>query len=378
MSTPPEDAMSTDAAPPSWLARHWLKVLASTLIALGFAWLLHAGALPIVPDGRAFEGVRWWSVAAYVVLWSVVHWVRAARWYWLLAPIHPVPLRRVVNVAFIGFFAIVALPFRTGEVVRPVMIRKRGALSGWAATGTIAAERIIDGLVLSVLLFVALLVSTPLSPLPERIGNLPVPATVVPGAAYSALALFAAAFAVMALYYWRRAWATRVTQAVVGRVSPRLAAWLSERVSKVADGLKFLPRLRYTGPFVAATVAYWLLNAAASWVLAWGTGFADMSYSEACVNTGVLALGILLPNAPGFFGAFQISVYAAFAMYFAPERVVGPGSAFVFLLYISQLGVTSGAAALGLVREHTRLGDALGSRAGDLDAGRSLDPGRRE
>ena len=34
---------------------------------------------------------------------------------------------------------------------------------------------------------------------------------------------------------------------------------------------------------------------------------------------GVLALGILLPNAPGFFGAFQISIYAGFAMFF-PSR----------------------------------------------------------
>ena len=74
---------------------------------------------------------------------------------------------------------------------------------------------------------------------------------------------------------------------------------------------------------------------------------------------GVLALGILLPNAPGFFGAYQISVYAGFAMYFAPELVVGPGSAYVFVMYLSQLLVTIISGLVAMALEHTSLRDAL-------------------
>ncbi len=369
VSNPRADPLGPAALPRrSFLARHGGKLAASLLLAALFAWLLHAGALPIIPKAEALGEVRWWTFAAYLALWSVVHWIRAVRWQWLLAPIATVPRRRVVDVAFIGFFAIVVLPFRTGEMARPVLIRKRGELSGWAATGTIGAERVIDGLVLSVLLFGALVASQPLDPLPDRIGSLAVPASIVPKATYAALVLFAVAFVAMGLFFAKREFARRLTQLAIGWISPKLASWLSERVEKVADGIAFLPKARYSVPFALATICYWTLNAAAGWLLAWGVGLQGMTFWHAGVVTGVLALGILLPNAPGFFGAFQISVYAALAMYFTPEEVIGPGSAYVFLLYIAQLVVTVGAAGIALVRSRTSIGEALGSQSEQLEA----------
>ncbi len=347
------------APQPGFLSRHWLKVLLSLLIALGFGYLLHAGALPIVPSMGQLSHTRWWTLAAYIGIWLGVHYVRAARWYWLLKPIHRVPMRRVLAVAWIGFAAIVLLPFRAGEVVRPVLIRKKGHLSGWAATGTVAAERVIDGLCLSVILFVALQLSHPLEPLPDHIGELAVPAVVVPGAAYGALVVFALAFTVMGVFYFARDFARRMTERTVGLVSPKLGTWLASRVEKVSDGLRFLPQARHLAPFLGLTAIYWAANAGASCLLAWGCGFDHITYVESCVLMGVLALGILLPNAPGFFGAFQISVYAGFAMFFSPELVVGPGAVFVFLVYLSQIAITFGAAALGLSWEPTTLAEAF-------------------
>jgi len=350
-----------------WLRQHWLKLVASLAIAAGFAWVLHAGALPIVPNRSSFSHVRWWAVAAYVAIWSGVHFVRAVRWHWLLLPVHRVPIRHVVAVAWMGFAAVLFLPFRTGEAVRPLMIRKKEHLSGWVATGTVGAERVIDGLVLSVILFVALSLSHPLDPLPSSIGELPVPAAVVPGAAYSALAMFALAFTVMGVFYWRRDWARRATERVVGLVSKKLATWLAERVENVAAGLRFLPRAKFLVPFLSLTLVYWTVNAGATWLLAWGCGFDDMTYVEACVNMGVLALGILLPNAPGFFGAFQISIYAGLAMFFPPDLVVGPGAAFVLVIYLAQVGITFVGGLLGMTWERTGVREALSGVAPAAD-----------
>jgi uncharacterized protein (TIRG00374 family) len=347
------------ASPPSWLRRHRLKVVASVLVAVAFGYLLEAGALPLVPSRSALSGVRWWTVGVYLVFWSMVHFVRAARWAWLLAPLHPVPLRKILSVSFIGFAAIVILPLRAGEAVRPVLIRKKGHLSGWAATGTVGAERILDGLLLSVLLMVALQITTPLSPLPETIGDLPVPASFVPRAAYAALAVFGAAFVTMAIFYWRRDFARRMTHRVVGIASHRLADWLSERVESVAAGLRFLPNARYSVPFALATALYWVSNAAGTWLLAWGCGMPGYTFWHACVSTGVLALGILVPNAPGFFGAYQISVYASFAMFFPPAVVIGAGSAYVFLAYACQLFITIAAGAWGMLIDRTTFREAL-------------------
>lgn len=342
-----------------WLRRHGLALAGSLAVALGFAWLLNKGALPVLPRREDFVGIIPWTVVVYAVLHLAALYLRVHRWSWLLAPIHPVPLRRVLSVACIGYGAVLMLPFRTGEVVRPALIRREGKISGWAATGTIAAERVIDGFVLCVILLVSLSVARPLSPLPDHIGDLAVPVAIVPAAAYGALLVFAAAFTMLGAFYFWRAWATRTIDAVIGVVSKKLATRISGAASKLADGLHFLPRVRLAGPFFAATLLYYALNAAGIELILWGAGIAPVSLARACVIMGVLHLGVLIPNAPGFFGAFQVSIYAGLAMYYPPEKVATTGSAVVFLIYVIQVGLVLIMAAVALLAERISPSDAL-------------------
>jgi uncharacterized protein (TIRG00374 family) len=340
VSTPPKDR--------PWLRRHWPKLAVSLVVAGGFGWLLRQGALPLVPHREAFARVDWVTVLLYTCLWSAVHVIRTGRWYWLLAAVHRVPLITVVRAAFIGAAAVVLMPFRTGEFVRPLLIRREGKLSAWAATGTVGAERIIDGLSITALLILSLALAKPVEPLPDHIGDLPIPARLVPGAAYATVLVFVAAFALMSVFYWWRDWARRVTRGVLGLVSLNLAEWVSGRVEQVADGLGFLRKPRYSLPFLAATMVYWLANGFSWWLLADAVGIERLSLFQGFATMGVLALGILVPNAPGFFGAFQLAIYAGLAMYLPPEEVVGQGSVYVFLTYVIQVGITLGAGLIGL------------------------------
>jgi glycosyltransferase 2 family protein len=334
----------------TWLWEHRLALGGSLLAAAGLGWLLRAGALPVVPDASAFAKTRWWTVAAYALLFATMHVVRSSRWYFLLAPVHRVSLRRALTVTLVGYTALTLLPFRLGEVARPWLIHKKDRVSFLAATGTVGAERVIDGLVLSVTLLVALVCSHPVSPLPDHIGNLPIPAALVPGVAYSAASLFAALFVTMTVFYYWRDFARRTTERVVGIVSPRVASWLSDAVERLAQGLGFLPRWRYTGPFLALTAVYWFLYLAGATLLMWGVGIESPTLLDSTVIMGVLALGFTVPNVPGFFGAFQFSVYSGMVMFFPLSEVTGPGSAFVFLLYLLQIGFSllAGLVAFGL------------------------------
>jgi hypothetical protein len=63
----------------------------------------------------------------------------------------------------------------------------------------------------------------------------------------------------------------------------------------------------------------------------------------------VLALGFAFPNAPGFFGAVQLALYAGLANYVAPESVVHEGSVLVFIFYFSFLGLTVLCAIVSLI-----------------------------
>lgn len=338
-----------DTSPPPtdhWLRRHAAKIVASLIIGGGFVWMMRKGGLPLLPDRSAFASVKWWVVAPYAVSVVISLVLRTYRWLYLLRPIADVSVRRVMGVGLIGVTAVLVAPLRMGEVVRPYMIAERGRLPFTAAMGTIGAERVIDGLVLSLFLFVGLSLSHPLSPLPDHLGKLPLPVAAVPASAYAALIVFACAFVAMALFYWRRELARKATYAILGIVSKRLATWFTSQVEKVTDGLRFLPDTQHSLPFFRDTVAFWLANAVGIWMLLWACGV-QASFPEACVVMGVLGVGILMPAGPGFFGAFQLSSYSALAMYFSEDLVLGPGAAFVFLHYVLQVVISVAGAGVG-------------------------------
>jgi uncharacterized membrane protein YbhN (UPF0104 family) len=334
--------MSTEEPTPRWeLGRgFWPKLGVSLLITAAFVLLLQAGALKLKPSNEALARVGVSTIVLYFAIFSVMNFIRAARWSLLLTPIQRVPLGTVVRVAFIGYLAIALLPFRMGEAARPLLIRRDAKVNAWAATGTIGAERLIDGLVVSVLLLTALAVARPMPELPDHIGNLPVPVRVIPNLALGTASVFAVGCVGMGLFYLRPAWAERATLTVLGPVSMRFARWIATRLGETARGLGFLTELRYSIPFVLATLAYWLVNAAAWWILAQGAGLEAIGYFHAVAVMCVVALGIVVPATPGFYGAFQLGIYAGLAMYLAPSEVQEAGAVYAFYGYVLPVGFT--------------------------------------
>lgn len=346
MSDPPSVAPASRPAPPA-LRRHAPKIVLSLVLAGGFAWMLHRGGLPLVPPREAFARLSWWAIPAFVLVFVIATLFRTHRWVHLLRPIGDLSLRRVLAVGFVGIGAIMLAPLRMGELVRPYFIAQRGRVSFTQAIGTIGAERVVDGLVLSLLLFYGLLTSRPLSPLPDHLGNLPLPVAAVPASAWAALVVFGSAFAAMAVFsLWRRQ-AHRVAHALIGLVSVRVATVVTDKIEKLADGLHFLRDPGSGVPFVVETLLYWAANAGGMWLLLRGAGF-DATLSQALVTMGVLGVGILLPAGPGFFGAYQLANYCALAMFFPEGEVLSSGSAYVFLLYVGQLVVTLVFSTIGL------------------------------
>ena len=319
------------------LRQNYTKILASIVIGVAFWLVLRRGGLPIMPDD--FGSVKWWTLPAYaatVAIWSTL---RAARTRHLLRPVAPIPLTQILSVSWIGFLAIFVLPFRIGEVIRPALFKNKNQVSFATAAGACGAERIIDGLVLMTLLGVSLPLGGLLDPLPDHIGELPIPLVAVPAAAYFTLLLFVAAAIAMSVFFWRRQWARRTIDRLVGTVSKRLAAYLSDQVEKLSEGFRFLPSPRHIAPYMLETILYWTVAAAGMWMLAWGCGVSDITLTRSFALLGVLGLGIIVPGAPGYFGAFQGAIYAGLALYFPEDIVLSNGATFVFCLYAAQMSV---------------------------------------
>jgi uncharacterized protein (TIRG00374 family) len=322
--------------PRSLIQRYGLKTLVSLVIAGAFIWALTRAGLPIVPGKREFEHTRWSWVAVHAVILMVVHVIRAARWRHLLRPLSPgISTRRIVAASWIGFTGILLLPLRMGEIVRPLLVRDGKRITMSSALGTIGAERVIDGLVVTAVLAGALVMVPRLSPLPDHVGDLKIPVSAIPAAGYLTLVVFIGAFVAMAIFYFARGLAQRLIHATFGLVSEKLAARVAGIVGGLADGLHFFADKRHGVPFILETAVYWALNAIGMFVLGIAVGL-PMTFGHACAVMGVLAVGILVPAGPGLFGAFQAASYGALAMYFAPAIVTSEGAAYVFLLYSVQ------------------------------------------
>ena len=127
-----------------FLRKHAAKLIASAVITAGIVFTLQKGGLTLWPEGGDFEHVRWWTLPAYLLTLVVMSYFRAVRWRFLLRSFADVSRRRVLAVSWIGFAAILLMPFRIGEIVRPYMLREKGKISMSSATGTVVAERVVD------------------------------------------------------------------------------------------------------------------------------------------------------------------------------------------------------------------------------------------
>ncbi len=347
-----------------FLKRHKGKLLASLLITLGIWLTLRKGGLKIVPEGGDFHAVKWWVVPVYLATLLGVAWFRSVRWRFLLRGVAEVPKKRLFAVSMVGFAAILIMPFRIGEFVRPYMIRTGSAglkpgerpITMTAATSSVVAERVIDGLYLSIVLALALVFVPTVHPLPEHVVGLPVSVAQVRGYGFVMLGLFCVLFITIAVFYFARSWAHRATLLIIGKVSRPLAEKLAGMAEKLADGLHVFGRGGDALGFFVETTLYWMINAGGMWVLAWGCGVvhADGSpilFGEACALMGMLGCAILIPGPPGMLGVFQAGIYAGMTMYFPTAIVTGPGAAYVFLMYASQVVFQLAIGGLGMMLE---------------------------
>jgi hypothetical protein len=295
---------------------------------------------------------------AYLALLAVTHFCRAWRWNNLLRPIG-VELRpaALLAISSVGFMAILALPARLGEFVRPALIRKRGEVSAAAALGTVAVERVVDGLMISVFVFVALF----------SLRGPDAPGWMMP-TAWAALAIFAAAtcFLIAALR-WPRLTVDLAVRATFSRhYAPRLATLLADKLTKLIYGFQVLRDRKNLAIFVIWSLIYWGANGLSVWILAQGfhaTGFAmDLPLFAAFAVMGLVAVGITLPNSPALVGQYQYFTMLGLGLYIAPGIVEAEGLAFAIVLHGLQVIWYLGVGALALASRHVSFAEVVASR----------------
>jgi uncharacterized protein (TIRG00374 family) len=266
--------------------------------------------------------------ALYCSLFVLGHVVRMARWGLLVRALGPVPWPDIMGAGAIGYMAIMVLPLRLGEFVRPVLIRGRGGVSASGAMATVVVERVIDGLLFVALFFVFM------SLLPDS-GNPAVEAVKLAG--YIAGAAFLAALVVLVMGYVRR----RATVALIARIGDRIHGGLTRRavtlLGAFLDGLKILPDRRRIFWFVVFTGIYWATQGAGMTVMAWAAHIPEVTWAGGFALLAVLVVGIMAPGGPGMTGTFELSLAAGFSLLRLSDESQKNLVLYTVMLHASQL-----------------------------------------
>ena len=266
-----------------WLALRGLKLdeVLADLRAANYAWLLPGVAVYFVG-----VGVRTW------------------RWRYLLKPLKDVPVRRLFPVVVIGYMGNNIYPARAGELLRAYVLKRNEGVSVSAALATVIVERIFDGLVMLLFVFVALPTA------PFLTDTLRV--TVIVGSL-----IFFGALIVFLFLAARPALAARLYNPLIDRLLP---ARFREKVRGFLDrfimGLAALRDLRHIVMVFLTSILIWLLETVKYWFVMHAFNF-EVSFFTLMLMNGVVNLATTLPAAPGYIGTFDapgIEVLSAFSV----------------------------------------------------------------
>jgi uncharacterized protein (TIRG00374 family) len=291
----------------------------------------------------------WPYLAGYLGLLAVTHFFRAWRWNNLLRPIGvDLPGGKLLAISSVGFMAILALPARLGEFVRPALLRKKGQVSASSVLGTVAVERIVDGLVVSLLVFGCCISLHGTAG--EKSWMMPM--------AWVSLGVFAAAttFLAFALRWPELTVRTAVAMTLLPKISPRIATRLEQKLHDLIRGFLVLKDGPNLALFVAYSLIYWGANGFGMWVLARGMGL-PLTVVGAFATMGIIAVGITLPNSPGLIGQFHWFTTLGLSLYMSKDVAESAGLGYAILLHGIQVVWYVGMGALSMFTSHVSFAD---------------------
>jgi len=305
-------------------SRQWpVSEMVCSDLAVQSATLVCFQAAPDGPTHTSWTLNALWLLPAMAVL-VLVHFLRVLRWAPLIRPLARFDFPTLNRVGAVSFLALFVFPLRLGELARPYLIAGTGKLRKSAALGSIAVERVLDGLMMALVLALVLF-ALPADRDGATYYTLRAGATV-------ALVVFAAALGLLVLAYVSRGIAVRIVERTFGLFSSRLADRLGGMMGAFIDGLKAMPSVRCSVEFVVLTMIYWAVNAFYFYFVAMAFDLADiLGIAGAYAMMSAVAVGMMIPNSPANVGSFWYFLLLPLGLFPASPM---PGAPMAFALTV--------------------------------------------
>jgi glycosyltransferase 2 family protein len=282
--------------------KRYVQLLVGLLISAFFIYLVLPG-LHLEEVLHTIQSAQYGWLVPAVSVYFVGLWARSWRWHYTLRHIKPIPVSRLFPLVCIGYFGNNVYPFRAGEVIRSYVLKRREEVSIPSSLATVIIERVFDGLVMLLFVFLAL----PLAPMPTQYRNLVIILTVLMIAATIFFVWMAVRpQRVIVVYTW-----------CASRFLPqRIRIVTDELYHRFLEGLHSLRSRHDVLMIFGTSIVIWLLETVKYWFVMHAFPF-DVSFLVLMLMNGLVNLATTLPSAPGYIGTFDtpgIETLAAFGV----------------------------------------------------------------
>ena len=259
-------------------------------------------------------------------------YTRAMRWRIFLWSVKPLPPGQLFVTQSVGFFAILAVPARMGEVVKAFLVHKKDGVPFGAGMATVLLERIFD-LIAVLLMLVWVLIYVPFPDVAVPGTEIPLPDFVQnTGRAFAVLC------AGMVLFIVGLAFIPRPVHRVTEFFCRFLPGLVGEKITGLMhsfeEGLAVLKRPSQLLWSVVWTVGTWACIVSTEYMLFRAFGL-PYGIGGAVTLCAILALAVAVPGLPGFVGVFQVACVIVVHHLFGAPR--GVGDAYGNMLWMVQV-----------------------------------------
>jgi len=311
-------------------------------LAISIVFLYYAlRGLKLGDLGSALKQANYWWLLPGVAIYFLGVWVRSWRWHYLLRPIKSISTLRLFPITCIGYMGNNIYPARMGEVLRAVILKRHEGVAISASLATIIIERIFDGVVMLMFIFVNLSELARLTSSSGFVGSIQNVALVGTGIFVGALIAF-----LLAVMFPERT--VSIVQWIVERLIPhRFRGKVMGLVERFLQGTGSLRSPRDVLMVFLTSVVIWLFETGKYWFLMHAFPF-EVTFFTLMLMNGIVNLATTLPSAPGYIGTFDAPGIAVLTAYGVDKATA---AAYTLVLHVALWLPITALGAYYLLRE---------------------------
>jgi uncharacterized protein (TIRG00374 family) len=321
--------------------RRGLQLAAGLLLSGLFLWL----ALKGEDWGAIRESIAqadYSYIALMVPLGVYGMYARCQRWQILLEKTHgrPVAMMPIYSASSIGFMANMLLPFRVGEVARPLILARDARLPAASTFATVIVERVLDLVALATYgIGIVLIADVP----PE-----------ITRAAELAAGIAAIGFVAVYVVVIRRTTLLPLLDRIWNRI-PKLGPAILRVEHEIVDGMSAIADPLTMVRCVLWSLYIWLI-VAVSFALGFKATGMDVPFLFGGITVAtIVALAVSVPSAPAFVGQYEWGCKVALEQIFGVAG--GAAIGYSILLHTTQFLIQIALGVVFLAREGLSLSD---------------------